>query len=817
METFLKDFRLAVRMLVKKPGFTAIAVITLALGIAVNATIFSMVSAFLLRRPPGREPERVVVVSSTNSAQAFQADVNPVSPPNYLAWRAANDVFADMGAADEYRTVSLTGGAEAAGEPESVRGAAVSPNYFGILGVSPALGRGFVSGEDQAGRDHVVVLGHEVWTRRFGADRGVIGRTIRLNRENYVVVGVMPESFRLLGFTPQLWTPLVLEAADQTEAARKNRYLYLFARLKAGVSAERANAELASLGQRAAESFPETEKGWGAVARTLPDFLIHNFNIRAGLAVLMTTVGFVLMIACANVAGLLLARAAGRRKELGIRIALGAGRLRIVRQLLTEGLLIAFLGGGLGLLLAHWGVNFIRANMSFNEEMNAVQLSLDTNVLVFAVVASMASAVLCGLAPAIKASKTDVNTSLKEESRAASASRRHNRLRGVLVMGEIALAMFLLVGTGLLVKGLMRIEHQDLGFRPQQLLIASISLDDARYKDAAKQVGFVRDVLRELEQIPGVTGAAVSSDLPATGPGSVGLRIEGQAELPSDQRLSALDFVVSTDYLRVAGIPLLRGRGFTDTDQAGAPGVVLVNEKFVEQHLKGQEALGKRIRVDAPGAGTEWSEIVGVVGNVKSYSGSTRDDAEVYEAYAQRPVAGMSLMLRADGEPGALASALRNEVAQVDPELPVARLMTMPALLERQSGGDRFFGRVLGAFAVLALILAAIGIYGLVAYSVGQRTHEIGIRMALGAEKSRVMRMVLGEGLKMTLVGGVIGLGLALPLPKLFAVMFYDLRVHEPELYFVVPAAILVVALFATYIPARRATRVDPMAALHHE
>ncbi len=813
METFLKDFRLAIRTLIKKPGFTAIAVLTLALGIAVNATIFSLVSAFLLRRPPGRDPDRVVVVSSTNPAQAFQADLNPVSAPNYLAWRASNGVFADMAAADEYRTVSLT----SAGQPESLRSAATSPNYFEVLGVSPAMGRTFVAGEDQPGRDHVVILSHDLWRRRFDSDPNIVNCNIRLNRENYVVVGVMPPDFRFPGFVPQLWTPLVLEASDQTESARKNRSLYVFARLKPSTSPEKARAELSALAHRAEENYPDTEKGWGTAVRTLPDFLIHNFNIRTALAVMMTTVGFVLMIACGNVAGLLLARAAGRRKELGIRIALGASRLRIMQQLLTEGLLIAFLGGAGGLLLAYWGVNFLRASMNFNEEMNAVPLRLDSNVLLFALGVSVVSAVLCSLAPALKAARTDVNASLKQESRAASASRSHNRLRTVLVTGEIALALFLLTGTSLLVTGLTRLEHQNLGFQPQHLLTAGISLDEARYKDPVKQTAFVQDVLRGLEQIPGTQGVAVTSDLPATGPGSVSFQFQGQPELPADQRPSALDFVVSAEYFQVTRIPLLRGRTFTDSDNASAPRVVLVNETFVQRHLKDQVPLGKQIRIEAAGAGTEWRQIVGVVGNVKNYSGSTREEPEVYEPFPQRPVSSLSLMLLTDSDPSSLASALRNTVALVDPELPIAHLMSMTGVLDRQNGGDRLFGRILGAFAILALILSAIGIYGLVAYSVSQRTYEIGIRMALGAEKSRVMRMVLGEGLKMTAVGGAIGLALALPLPKLFAAIFYDLRIHEPALYFLAPAAILVVAMFATYIPARRATRVDPMSALHHD
>jgi predicted permease len=818
LDMLFHDLRYAMRGLFKNPGFTIAAVLTLALGIAVNATMFSLVSAFLLRRPPVRDPERVAVVSAVNPAPAFHADASSVSAPNYLGWREANHVFEDMAAADEYRTVSLTaqGHSAAAEQPEALRSAAVSANYFSVLGVAPQFGRPFEAGEDQPGRDHVVILSYELWDRRFGADRSLIGRTLRLNRENYTVIGVMPESFRLLGFTPQLWTPLVLTATDQTAVAHKDRSLHLFARLKAGATVEHARAEFVTLARRAEQNFPEAEKGWGATVRTLPDFLIYDFEIRNALAIMMTTVAFVLMIACANVAGLLLARAAGRRKELAIRIALGAGRLRVILQLLTEGLLIALLGGAAGLLLSYWGIQFVRASLTFNEAISAVPMSLDRNVLLFAFGVSLTCALLCGLAPALNASRTDVNTNLKDEGRASSPSRSHSRLRTVMVTGQIALASFLLIGTGLLFRGIFLVEHQNLGFRADHLLTASVTLDDARYKDAPQRTLFVRDLLAQLQHIPGAETVAVASDLPATGPGSAAFRIKDQLELPTDQPLTALDVVVSPDYFQTAGIPLLRGRTFTENDNASARSVVVVNQEFVHRHLHDQDPLGKQIRLDVTDAKSNWTEIVGVVSNVKTHSEDAREDPEIYEPILQRPVSSLFLMLRASSDPGALASALRGAVEQVDAELPLASMMTMPALIERQKGGDTFFVRVLGSFALLALILAAIGIYGLVAYSVGQRTHEIGIRIALGARNPDVLRMVLREGLKMTAIGAAVGLALALPLPRVFDSMFYGFHPREPRLYFIVPAAMLAVAILATYIPARRASTVDPMIALRN-
>ena len=826
MQTFRADLRLAFRMLAKKPGFTVVAVLTLALGIAVNATMFSLVSAFLLRRPPVHDPDRIVVVSSVNPNPVFNPDASPISAPNYLAWREASHVFADAAAADEYRTVNLTpalnqaeGSARAsvAAEPEVTRSAAVTSHYFNVLGVSAQFGRTFMEGEDQPGRSHVVVLSHDLWERRFGSDPAILGRTIRLNREDYTVIGVMPADFHLMGFIAQLWTPLVLTQSDQTAAAHNDRSLRFFGRLEPGVTLEQARAEMSVLARRAAEAFPETEKGWGASARTLPDFLIYDFSIRNGLAVMMTAVGFVLMIACANVAGLLLARASGRRKELAIRISLGAGRWRIVRQLMAEGLVIGIVGGGFGLLLSYWGINFFRAKMTFNEAVIAVPITLDRNVLLFALAISLVSAVLSSLAPAITASRTDVNTNLKDESRAASAGRSRGRLRTALVTGEIAAALFLLIGTGLLIRGIYMTEHQNLGFRPDHLLTASLTLDDAHYKDAAQRAIFVRDVIPRLKQIPGAEGVAVTSDLPATGPGSVNFRIQGESEPQANRQLNVLDSVVGTEFFRTSGIPLLRGRTFTDMDNTTAPRVIVVNQEFVHRHLHDQNPLGKQIRLDVPGAAPQWSEVVGVVGNVKTYSEATRDDPQVYEPLLQRPVSSFSLIVRTSVDPNSLAPALRNAVRELDAELPLAQVMSMPTVIDRQKGGDEIFLQVLGAFALSALVLAAIGIYGLIAYSVGQRTHEIGIRMALGASGPDVLRLILWEGSKMTLIGAAIGFALALPLPKIFAAMFFDLHLGEPRIYLFVPGAIFLVALLATYIPARRATRVDPMSALRQE
>jgi predicted permease len=814
-ESIVADVRFALRQLIKSPGFTATAVVTLALGIAVNSTMFSLVSAFLLPHLPGRDPQNMVVVSSVSPDQPLQADTNPVSPPNYFAWSADKAVFSGMSAADGYLTGSLS---EPEEQPEAVSYSAVTANYFSVFGVTPELGRTFVAGEDQRGHDHVVILSHGLWERRYSSDASIVGRTVRLNREDYVVAGVMPAGFRLLGFTPQLWTPLTLSAADLAPDARKNRFLYLFARLAPGITLKQARAQMQIISQRAREDFPSTEKRWGASVRMLPDFLIHNFGIGTALAVIMTVVGFVLLIACANVAGLLLTRAVSRQKELAIRMSLGASRVRVVRQLLTEGVVIALAGGGVGLFLTYIGVRLVRAGLSFNPAISAVPVGLDSNVLLFATVVSVVSAILSSVAPALKASGGAINTDLKSETRGGTSGRAHNRLRVVLVGGEIALALFLLIGSCLLIRAVYLLDHQQLGFKHDHLLTASLVLDQARYVDSTKQSQFVHSLVAQLQQIPRVEQAAVTSDLPSSGPGRIPIHIRGQQETRSNEQSTAADTVVTANYFRAAGVPILRGRAFTEHDDTGAPSVVLVNQEFVRKYFQGRDPLGKQIRLDITGTPPVWSEIVGVVGDVRNYSEDLNMVPQVYEAYLQRPVASFSLLLRSNVEPSSLSPALRQVVAQLDAELPMLRVMSMDGVINDQRNGNPLFERLLATFAILALILAAIGIYGLIAYSVGQRTQEIGIRLALGAKASDISRMILIEGFKVAAAGLSIGLVMALPLPKVFNSIFQGLLVFgAPVIYPFVLAVVLCVVFCATLGPARRATRVDPTAALRNE
>lgn len=814
LESIWADVKFAIRQLIKSPGFTVTAAVTLALGIAINATMFSLVDAFLLPHLPGRNAESLVVLSSVNPDQSFLPDTNPVSPPNYDAWRADRRLFTDMSASDEYRTGSLAG----AGQPEAIGYAAVTPNYFGLLGASPALGRFFVAGEDQPGRDHVIILSHGLWERHFGSDPAVIGRAVRVNREDYTVVGVMPADFRLLGFTPQLWTPLVLSASDRAPDARRNRSLFLYASLAPGVTLAQARSQMNAMAQRAQQEFPQVEARWGAAVRRLPDFLVYNFGIRNALAVLMTVVTMVLLIACANVAGLLLTRAVARQQEMGIRMSLGASRARLVRQLLTEGFVIAFLGGAVGLFLTWAGIRLVHAGMDFNEAVRVVPIKLDMNVLLFAMAVSLVSALLSSIAPALKASRAGIGADLKSESRTASSGRAHARLRAVLVGGEITLAFVLLIGSGLLIRGVYFLEHQSLGFRHDHLLTAGISLDKARYSDPARQIQFVDSLLPALRRVPGVENAALASDIPAASfPGSVPVHVKGQPEPPPNEHRMAPDILVTPDFFRVVGVSLLNGRTFTDNDDAKAPRVLMVNQEFVHRFLQDRDPLGTQLQLDIPGTPPGWAEIVGVISDIKTYSEDPRIDPQVYESVLQRPVASLSILVRTNVDPNSLMPELRRAVATLDPELPLLNVLSMDGVIHTQRKGNTLFTGLLATFALLALTLASIGIYGLIAYSVGQRTHEIGIRVALGADTRSISRMIMREGLKITAIASVMGLLLAVPLPKLFDSIFQGILFTAPGVYPIVLVTIFIVAMFATYGPARRASRVNPASALRNE
>ncbi len=809
LETLLQDLRYGARMLRKNPGFTAVAVATLALGIGVNTTIFSLVSGLLLKKPAVRDPDRVVVVVATDPARAVERALAPAV--DFLAWRDGNHVFEDMAAADAFHDFSLTG----AGEPERLSGMRVTANYFRTLGVQAFLGRTFLPGEDRPGRDRVAVLTYGLWQRRFSSDPEVVGKTVSLDGEKYVVIGVMPASFRQVEFLPRIWTPLVLASQDPGPRARDARLYWLFARLKPGVGLKQARAEMAALARRAEQSYPASEKGWGADVMTLQEYGIQEDHIRAALTLLMIAVALVLVIACANIANLLLARAGKRRQEIAIRTALGAGRMRVVRQLLVESLLIAAIGGGAGLVLAYVGVDLLRATLHFNDYVTAIagDVALDGRVLAFTCLVSMGAALLFGFAPAIRASAKDPQSALRQGGRMGDLSRGWGR--NALVGSEIALAMVLVIAAGLMIKATAEETGGDYGFDPARVLAASVSLTNARYREPARRIVFFQGVVEKLRTMPGVEAAGIANAMPFTAEERT-FRIRGQRDAPAEERPSARYFAVSPSHFRVLGIPLIQGRAFRESDNAGALRVAIVNKVFAERFFPGQSSLGRYIRVDHDSP--DWSEIVGIAGNIKASYRPKEQDAQVYESYLQVPMEPeMWLAVRTAGDANLLTRAVRSAVWSVDPNQPIGRVRTISGMIDEQEGGDYVFDTLLGIFGAMALALAAVGIYGVIAYSVAQRTHEIGIRMALGAVPEDVLRSVIGKGMLLALVSAALGLLAAAPLPKLFAATLQGFGVHSLAIYVCVPLFLLLVVFVAIYVPASRAARIDPMEALRQE
>jgi predicted permease len=815
-EDLVQDVRYGLRQLRRNPGFTAVAVITLALGIAVNTTIFSMISEVLLRKPPVRDPDRVTMVSSKNVVRGY--DLQQASALDFEAWREQNHVFKDMAAGDMELPFTLTAG----GGAQLLVGDRVTPNYFRVLGISPALGRTFLGSEGEPGHDHVVILSHALWVERYGGNPDVVGRSVELDGEPYTIVGIMPLGTDMPIFTPSLWTPLAFTAHDLSAPARANRNFYVFARLKPGVTVEQAQAEMASIAGRLAEAHPKTDKGWGTTVLTLQEFLIRSAHVRRGLTVLLATVGFVLLIACANIAGLLLARGAARGHEMAIRSAVGASRLRLIRQMLAESLLIGAAGGAAGLLMSVWGIHLLRYGLDFNfyvRQMNS-GLYLDKTTLTFTLAVSLVTAVVFGFAPAVRVSKTNLSGALKEGGRTESGGRGGNKMRSVLVVGEIGLALLLLAGAGVMMRDLVRELTEKEGFNPNHVITAAIHLKGRNYQSPAQQVAFFDRVTERLEQLPGIESASATSDLPlAGGSGHVSFSIEGQAPLPRSKRSVTEDIVAGPAYFRTMQISLLEGRFFAPSDNTHSPVVAIANEKFARRFFPEGNAIGQRIKLDTDHP--VWAEIVGIVGNVEDYMGQLSPDAQVYESYLQTPISDMSLVVRSPLAPSAVAPMLRRAVWSVDKDQPVGdaegSVLTMSAVANENAGGDKLMTSLMGVFAALALALAAVGIYGVIAYSVNQRAHEIGIRMALGARKVDVLRLVLRQGGLLTLMGCAIGFPLALPLPRLFAAVFNGFAPQGSLAAILACLVVAVVSMLATYIPAHRASRVDPMAALRYE
>ena len=795
-------------MLLRQPGFTAIAVIALALGIGANTAIFSVVNAVLLKPLPFADADKLVIVYETSLKRGSLRSA--ASYPNFADWRAQNQVFERMASYHTGDSV-LTG----EGEPVRLQAATVNADLFPILGVAPILGRSFLPDEDKPGdAGRVVMLSHRLWKTRFNGDPNVIDRSILLYGKHYTVVGVMPEGFQfpIVAEPVDLWTTVSVDY--EMFEQRGAHYMNVIARLQLGVTIGQAKAEMDGIAANLERQYPDENTRRGINLVPALESLVGD--VRPALLILLGAVGCVLLIGCANVANLLLARATTRHKEMAIRSALGASRGRVVRQLLTESVLLAMAGGALGLLVAMWGTDVL-VSLSREDLPRASQIGLDGRVLGFTFLVSILTGVIFGLVPAIHSSKTDLNESLKEGGRGSTEGARRNRLRAVLVVGEVAIAIVLLAGAGLLIQSLRRLQQVNPGFNPQNTMTFSLGLPEVKYK-AAQQVEFYRQLAERLESLPGVRSASAVMPLPLGGDRMrVTFETEGRP-LPKGELPATEIRTIGVDYFRTIGIPIIAGRDFTDRDEAKSTPVVIVNEAFARQYFPGEDILGKHINpsISAGEGEPQMREIVGVVGNVKHRGLSAEAEPEAYEPHAQLTF-DMSVVVRTEGDPHGIVAAIQGEVRAMDRDLPAYNFRTLDEYLAASVAQPRFNTTLLAVFAGMALLLTAVGLYGVMSYSVNQRTHEIGIRMALGAGRGDVLKLVVGQGMTLTATGVVVGLTGAFFLTKLLESLLFGVSATDPVTFAAIALLLAGVALVACFVPARRATRVDPMIALRYE
>jgi len=813
MQTLWQDLRYGARMLVKKPGFSLIAVLALSLGIGVNTTIFSYINAIMFRILAFPEPDRVAFVWSSNRGSG--GGQNPVSAPDFLDWREQARSFKSL-AAVTAATRTLTGG----GEPERVTSAQVSANFFQTLGIQPIAGRAFLPEEEKAGANQVILLGHAFWQRRFAGDPKVIGQTIALDGQSYKVIGITPADFRFVE-EGEVWEPLAFDP----RADRNLRFLMIFGRLKPGVTVGQADAEMENVTARIAAQFPQTNAGWGSHVMSGRDVLWGPQG-KIALTLLMAVVLAVLLIACANVANLQFARAASRQKEIAVRLALGATRFRLVRQLLAENLLLSVLGGALGLLLAVWGLSLVNARYSGALPLLNTAV-IDDRVLGYTMLLALLLALIFGLAPALHASRPNLHDALKEGGRGGAGGLRSSRTRNALVVAEISLALMLLVVAGLMIRTIVAYQRVEPGFDPRNLLTMNVSLPARDYPTEQQSREFFDRAIAQIAGTPGVKAVGATSRLPLAGSSRNPRRsilIEGRPGAPiasAADKPWALDLIVSPGYFDAIGITLQMGRALSAQDSSQAQPVAVISRTMANKYWPNEDAVGKRFRFESSSAsdGTQgqWISIVGVAGDVRNDDVDEPPLPQVYLPHAQQPTREMSLAVRTAGDPLRFVSAVRKSVWAVDRNLPVFGVATMNQLLFDDLAGIRIVVELLGAFALLALVLAAVGIYGVVSYGVAQRTNEIGVRMALGARGGDVLKLILRQGAKLAAMGVAVGLLGALALTRLMKSILYGVSATDPFVFAGVALLLGLVALVACWLPARRATKVDPMIALRTE
>ncbi|HTS13571.1 MAG TPA: ABC transporter permease [Candidatus Limnocylindrales bacterium] len=816
LDSLLQDLRYGMRTLRRSPGFAAVTILTLALGIGATTGIFSVIDAVLLRSLPYGDPNGLVMVWEKNSQ-----DVNPhntVAPPDFLDWQAQNHVFSGMAAIFDERD-TMTGN----GEPQEIVAQGVTGNFFDVLGVRPLIGNGFTKENTQRGHDNVVVLSYGFWQERFGGDPNIVGKTVVLDGQSQTVVGVMPARFdwfikdgSLTNARPQMWYPF---AFPERWAARKiGRFLTVVARLNSGVTAGAAQVEMSTIAARLERQYPDFNGHWGVNVVPLSDQL--SGELRPALLILFGAVVFVLLIACANVSSLLLARAAAREREMAIRTAIGAGRWRIGRQLLTESGLLALVGGGIGIALAIVGTNILLAASPANL-LNLKSIPIDWRVLAFALAVTVLSALLFGVLPSYISARGGIAETLKESGRGTSSGERRRTARSAFVVAQTALAVVLLVGSGLLIRSFVRLIDVDPGFRADHLLTFKVTLPNKKYSTDPARLAFFQDLLARVRRLPGVSAVTMNSFPPLSGLGAAtSVRILSQPPVPEADLPVAAVRVVGPDYFSTMSIPLRSGRTFNAAELAEERHVVVVNEAFVRQYLRGAEPIGQKLVISMRGPEIDDkypSEVIGVVGNTHEMGPRTAPEPQVYWPHPELVYSGMTMLVRTSTDPMGLTSAIRTQLRELDPEEPMSEVATMDQLLSDSVSQSRFTALLLGLFAAMALVLAAVGTYGLIAYNAAQRTHEIGIRIALGARRWHVLRLVMGEGARLTLVGVTVGIVAALALTRLMKALLYGTSATDFLTFGSVVLLLTLVALAAGYIPARRATRVDPMVALRYE
>jgi len=812
LHTWWQDLRLGLRMLCKNLAFSSTVILILGLGIGMNSAIFTVANGFLLRKPPITDPSSMVMVTMTNPSKGRQRDA--ATPREFLALQRESHLFDEI-AAVQLENRPLTG----RGDPESVTVARVTPNYFALLGVPASRGRTFSPDRSQAEQEFNVIIGFDLWQRRFNADPAIIGKTLTLAGQIYTVIGIMPEQFKYAFVPCAVWIPDSFDAQPLSSAQSEKRDLNIFGRLRAGATLRDAQVQTNATIQRLAHD-TSADKGWFAHVLTLQDALVEE-GTRIAVLLLTAAVVFVLVIACANVAGMFLARYAGREMEFAVRTALGAGRLRLIQQLLGESFLFAFFGGTLGLLLSFWGVHLLRAKLSFNAETAwlAGKLQVDSRVFIFTCFTSFLTVLLFGVFPALKNSKLEIQSTLHGGGGARSQGQRESHLRSGFVVGQIALTIILLAAAGTAIQLVIREMRANLGFDPQGVLSVNLSLPSSKYQTPEAQARFFSELVQRVQALPGIQSAAVTQTIPESFPGRLAFEAGADLALKPEERPQAGGYFVSPDYFRVMGIPLLKRRAFSDADSTLSPKVAIVNDSLAKQYFPNADPIGRFLRTyAAPSSAAVSRQIVGIAGDVIDRVGQRQSVPQIYVPFSQNPMGGMTLVLRVNGDPTTLAPSVRASVWAIDKDQPIGDVQAMTQIIGAKGSGDRLLTGLLAIFASVALGLATTGIFGVVTYVVAQRTHEIGVRMALGAQKRDIFRRVLGRTIFLSATGTAVGLiGSFIFIRFAASAVYSDSWIQGLLILAIAPAIVVMAALLASYLPARRAMRVDPLVALRYE